>query len=67
MSNSVNVFFVVFFIFMLREDGFGASNTGKDVKWEIFFHPPSSRDEGLRLLHGLETSLATSLQTPQEA
>ena len=29
--------------------------------------PPSSRDEGLRLLHGLETSLATSLQTPQEA
>jgi len=38
VSNSVNVFFVVFFIFMLREDGFGASNTGKDVKWEIFFH-----------------------------
>ena len=29
--------------------------------------PPSSRDEGLRLLHGLETNLATSLQTPQEA
>src|SRR5574337_465245 len=29
--------------------------------------PPSSRDEGLRLLHGLATSLATSLQTPQEA
>src|SRR5574341_589540 len=28
---------------------------------------PSSRDEGLRLLHGLETNLATSLQTPQEA
>ena len=28
---------------------------------------PSSRDEGLRLLHGLATSLATSLQTPQEA
>ena len=27
----------------------------------------SSRDEALRLLHGLETSLATSLQTPQEA
>src|SRR5574341_2231116 len=27
--------------------------------------PPSSRDEGLRLLHGLATSLATSLQTPQ--
>ena len=27
----------------------------------------SSRDEGLRLLHGLETNLATSLQTPQEA
>ena len=26
-----------------------------------------SRDEGLRLLHGLETNLATSLQTPQEA
>ena len=24
--------------------------------------PPSSRDEGLRLLHGLETNLATSLQ-----
>ena len=29
--------------------------------------PPSSRDEGLRLLHGLETNLGTSLQTPQEA
>ena len=29
--------------------------------------PPSSRNEGLRLLHGLETNLATSLQTPQEA
>ena len=29
--------------------------------------PPLSRDEGLRLLHGLETNLATSLQTPQEA
>ena len=29
--------------------------------------PPSSRDEGLLLLHGLETNLATSLQTPQEA
>jgi len=29
--------------------------------------PPSSRDEGLRLLHGLETNLANSLQTPQEA
>ena len=29
--------------------------------------PPSSRDEGCRLLHGLETNLATSLQTPQEA
>ena len=29
--------------------------------------PPSSRDEGLRLLHGLETNLAASLQTPQEA
>ena len=29
--------------------------------------PTSSRDEGLRLLHGLETNLATSLQTPQEA
>ena len=29
--------------------------------------PPSSRDEGLRLLHVLETNLATSLQTPQEA
>ena len=27
--------------------------------------PPSSRDEGLRLLHGLETNLAASLQTPQ--
>ena len=26
-----------------------------------------SRDEGLRLLHGLATNLATSLQTPQEA
>ena len=30
-------------------------------------YPPSSRDEGLRLLHGLATNLATSLQTPQEA
>ena len=29
--------------------------------------PPSSRDEGLRLMHGLETNLAASLQTPQEA
>ena len=29
--------------------------------------PPSSRDEGLRLLRGLETNLATSLQTPQQA
>ena len=29
--------------------------------------PPSSRDEGLRLLHGLETNLATSLQKTQEA
>src|SRR5574340_862990 len=29
--------------------------------------PPSSRDEGHRLLRGLETNLATSLQTPQEA
>src|SRR5574337_807938 len=29
--------------------------------------PPSSREEGLRLLHGLATILATSLQTPQEA
>ena len=29
--------------------------------------PPSSRLEGLRLLYGLETNLATSLQTPQEA
>ena len=29
--------------------------------------PPLSRDEGLRLLHGLETNLAASLQTPQEA
>jgi len=29
--------------------------------------PPSSRDESLRLLHGLETDLANSLQTPQEA
>ena len=29
--------------------------------------PPSPRGEGLRLLHGLETNLATSLQTPQEA
>ena len=29
--------------------------------------PPSSREEGLRLLHGLATNLATSLQTPQEA
>lgn len=29
--------------------------------------PPSSREEGLRLLHGLATNLATSLQKPQEA
>ena len=29
--------------------------------------PPSSRAEGLRLLRGLETNLATCLQTPQEA
>ena len=29
--------------------------------------PPSSRDEGLRLLHGLETDLAAALQTPQKA
>ena len=29
--------------------------------------PPSSRDEGRRLLHGLETNIATSLQTLQEA
>src|SRR5574337_781472 len=29
--------------------------------------PPSSRNEGLRLLYDLETNLATSLQTPQEA
>ena len=29
--------------------------------------PPSSRDEGLRLLHRLEANLATFLQTPQEA
>ena len=29
--------------------------------------PPSSRLESLRLLYGLETSLSTSLQTPQEA
>src|SRR5574340_245320 len=29
--------------------------------------PPSSRLEGLRLLYGLETSLSTSLHTPQEA
>ena len=28
---------------------------------------PERRDEGLRLLHGLETNLAASLQTPQEA
>ena len=33
----------------------------------IGYIPPSSRDEGLRLLHGLATNLATSLQTPQEA
>ena len=30
----------------------------------VFF---SQGDEGLRLLHGLEPNLATSLQTPQEA
>ena len=33
-------------------------------------HFPMARhrgDEGLRLLHGLEANLATSLQTPQEA
>ena len=35
--------------------------------WRAAEIPPSSRDEGLRLLHGLATNLATSLQTPQEA
>ena len=30
-------------------------------------HEVMGPDEGLRLLHGLETNLATSLQTPQEA
>ena len=40
------------------------SGTLSSSKGEI---PPSSRDEGLRLLHGLATNLATSLQTPQEA
>src|SRR5574341_630978 len=40
---------------------------------ETFFNtsrdqiPLPSRDEGLRLLHGLATNLATSLQTPPEA
>ena len=34
---------------------------------DVFLTIPSSRDEGLRLLHGLQTNLATSLQTPQEA
>ena len=29
--------------------------------------PHHRGDEGLRLLHGLEANLATSLQTPQEA
>ena len=29
--------------------------------------PRHRGDEGLRLLHGLEANLATSLQTPQEA
>ena len=29
--------------------------------------PQSSRNDGLRLLHGLDTNLPTSLQTPQEA
>ena len=29
--------------------------------------PPSSRDEGLLFLHGLESNLEASLQTPQEA
>ena len=38
--------------------------SGTCVRWS---HLTSSRDEGLRLLHGLETNLATSLQTPQEA
>ena len=31
-------FFVVFFISVLRKDGFWVSNTGKDVKSEIFFN-----------------------------
>ena len=39
---------------------------GKPIKISSGYRP-SSRDEGLRLLHGLETNLATSLQTPQEA
>ena len=30
-------------------------------------YPRHRGDEGLRLLHGLEANLATSLQTPQEA
>ena len=29
--------------------------------------PPSSRDEGLLFLHGLESNLESFLQTPQEA
>ena len=29
--------------------------------------PQSSRDEGLLFLHGLESNLEASLQTPQEA
>ena len=29
--------------------------------------PPSSRDEGLLFLHGLESNPESSLQTPQEA
>ena len=48
--------------------------SGPITSWEIdgetvsdFILGASSRDEGLRLLHGLATNLATSLQTPQEA
>ena len=51
----------------------GLHITSMSGSWLAIVHgfaadiPPSSRDEGRRLLHGLATNLATSLQTPQEA
>ena len=41
---------------------------GPITSWEIDGETaPVIENEGLRLLHGLATNLATSLQTPQEA